>query len=373
MLGLRRNRRGDTIIEVMVALAILGLAFAISYATANHALQVSQNSQEHSQALQYLDSQVELVRADTKDTNLYTSSPFCMVASTAKPTTNLSAADCTPTSGGANYKISVKYTPATNADGVNQDIFTFTITWQGLGDLGQQHERIAYKLHDTTDFASGGSIGSGAVPPPVCPVGEIGTPPNCVTPASIRVAVNKIVPDAGNQTPSCTKAATGDVAGSTVKLLTNGGPTQVTGANSSTVFNGLTDGKNYTVEVTSGPPRYEVCAPDTASAMASDISPPIIRFKVRPLCYVSSYNNYYQITGRDSTFDGWWRFGNTTPSEAYTQSLTEYWGQTYTKTYPDYWYFKGINSYYTSGGYTYRYYYVYDAVWHSDPVYNCPS
>src|ERR1035437_2061628 len=54
---------GDTIVEVMVVLAVLGLAFVISYATANHGLIQSRKAEEQSQALGIVDSQVELLRS----------------------------------------------------------------------------------------------------------------------------------------------------------------------------------------------------------------------------------------------------------------------------------------------------------------------
>ncbi|HXE10132.1 MAG TPA: hypothetical protein VN554_01775, partial [Verrucomicrobiae bacterium] len=49
---------GDTIIEVLIVLAVLGLSLSISYATANKGLQQSRNAQEHSAALGIIDSQV---------------------------------------------------------------------------------------------------------------------------------------------------------------------------------------------------------------------------------------------------------------------------------------------------------------------------
>lgn len=138
----RGPERGDTIVEVLLCLAILGLALSISYATANRALLIARNAEEHSEALQYLNSQVELARADATDANIYTSGTFCMDSATGKPI----IPSC---SVGQNnlYQVANTYkqTPA-GAPGP-QDVFTFTITWQGLSDLGQQQEHITYKIH----------------------------------------------------------------------------------------------------------------------------------------------------------------------------------------------------------------------------------
>ena len=88
---LKLNKSGDTIVEVLVSLAILSLAFAISYSTASKALIVSQNSQEHSTALGYLDQQMEMLwyisqpsfkatSTPNPQTAAYsTSSPFCLM------------------------------------------------------------------------------------------------------------------------------------------------------------------------------------------------------------------------------------------------------------------------------------------------------
>ncbi|MEO8105621.1 MAG: hypothetical protein ABI602_04790 [Candidatus Saccharibacteria bacterium] len=141
-----RNGRGDTIVEVMIALSILSFALTTSYSTVNRSMQSARNSQEHSEALQYLNSQVELARADAADSGLYsTASSFCMDA-TAQPVTLVNPA-CTAGVEGF-YKLSITYATAPS-NGINQDIFTFTVTWPGTGQLGQQQEQLNYKIHKT--------------------------------------------------------------------------------------------------------------------------------------------------------------------------------------------------------------------------------
>jgi type II secretory pathway pseudopilin PulG len=53
---------GDTIIEVLVVLAVLGLAIGISFATANRSLLATRAAQENSQATAALQSEVEELR-----------------------------------------------------------------------------------------------------------------------------------------------------------------------------------------------------------------------------------------------------------------------------------------------------------------------
>jgi type II secretory pathway pseudopilin PulG len=76
--------RGDTIVEVMIVLAVLGLAISISYATANKSLQAVRSAQESAKAHQLLQSQTELLRAlsVTGNTNpaknVFIPGPFCV-------------------------------------------------------------------------------------------------------------------------------------------------------------------------------------------------------------------------------------------------------------------------------------------------------
>lgn len=56
---LKSNNDGDTIVEVMIVLAILGLAVGISYATANRSLLNARQAQENSAATELVQTQVE--------------------------------------------------------------------------------------------------------------------------------------------------------------------------------------------------------------------------------------------------------------------------------------------------------------------------
>jgi type II secretory pathway pseudopilin PulG len=56
------NQRADTIVEVMIVLAVLGMAIGISYATANSSLLDARQAQENAQATELLQAQVENLR-----------------------------------------------------------------------------------------------------------------------------------------------------------------------------------------------------------------------------------------------------------------------------------------------------------------------
>jgi prepilin-type N-terminal cleavage/methylation domain-containing protein len=57
------TQAGDTLIEVMIAMAIIGLVIAVSYSTANRALQVGRRAQERTEALKEAESQIETLKS----------------------------------------------------------------------------------------------------------------------------------------------------------------------------------------------------------------------------------------------------------------------------------------------------------------------
>ncbi len=58
-------RRGDTIIEVLISMAILGLILSAAYATSSLNLRTSQFTQERTAALKLAEEQIELMRSLT--------------------------------------------------------------------------------------------------------------------------------------------------------------------------------------------------------------------------------------------------------------------------------------------------------------------
>lgn len=74
------DRRGDTIIEVMFALAILGLVLGFSYSSARNSQQLGQEARERAQATKLAESQIELLKADlsTGSRDVIRTTNFCM-------------------------------------------------------------------------------------------------------------------------------------------------------------------------------------------------------------------------------------------------------------------------------------------------------
>jgi Na+-transporting NADH:ubiquinone oxidoreductase subunit NqrC len=58
-----RNQSGDTIVEVLISVAICGFVLGGSYYVINHQLAQIENQQEHNQAAKLVESQVEDIKA----------------------------------------------------------------------------------------------------------------------------------------------------------------------------------------------------------------------------------------------------------------------------------------------------------------------
>lgn len=77
MLGFRKlDQTGDTIVEVLIVLAVLGLALSISYATANRSLLNARQGEETAQATRYAQSQIEALRILAPQGTTNTLSPY---------------------------------------------------------------------------------------------------------------------------------------------------------------------------------------------------------------------------------------------------------------------------------------------------------
>jgi|GEM_PF-1023758 len=381
-----RSERGDTIVEVMIVLAVLGMAIGISYATANRSLLNARQAQENSQASELVQSQLEQLRTMTKN-NCTTApvdtahciysgspygsstSPFCVVSGVVKNAKT--DASCLKAGESGRYRLTITRDNST-------DTFTIVASWDDVEGEGTDTVTLNYKVHPEVATI-------------VCPEPDESPADGCTPPPplpTLRVVVKTIphgtVGTATDPTPSC-GAAAGNAGGTSVTLRTSSGAlvgTQTTDSTSSTIFSNLQASQSYTATINRS--GWQVCPgggalPTTTSGStgprgSNNSLPQVI---IYPKCYIASYyyNNYWTYGGNRGDLNGWWKFGSTTPDTAYTETVTRSGGVVQTDPYPNYWYFVGTGSYEYSNGAWYRYYYVYDAVWHSDltPRYGCPG
>lgn len=118
------NEQGDTLVEVLVAIAVISLVLVTAYVTTTHNLGVVQDTEEHSQALQLAQAQLEFVHTTppTKGTTMcyaadgtqVTNLSNCVFDSSGKPTTSQPAytvhvSSNNPTSGPVTYTVAVTW------------------------------------------------------------------------------------------------------------------------------------------------------------------------------------------------------------------------------------------------------------------------
>ncbi|HET7060453.1 MAG TPA: prepilin-type N-terminal cleavage/methylation domain-containing protein [Candidatus Saccharimonadales bacterium] len=150
---LRANQSGDTIVEVMIVLAVLGLAIGISYATANRSLLNARQAQENSQASAAAQSQVEQLVSigctsknptcatnNLLDNYLAAHSPtssFCIVAGQPKDSTD-SACPAQAALPGAS--VAIKCIASCTAPVSPARTFEVTVSWDDV--LGQGRDTV---------------------------------------------------------------------------------------------------------------------------------------------------------------------------------------------------------------------------------------
>ncbi len=76
VISMKRLQRGDTIIEVMLAMAIIGAVLGAAFGIANRNMQIAQTSKERTEALKLAESQIELLKAGYEADSSIVSSAF---------------------------------------------------------------------------------------------------------------------------------------------------------------------------------------------------------------------------------------------------------------------------------------------------------
>ena len=158
-----RSTQGVTIVEVLVVLAVLSLAFVTAYSISIKSLGQSRNAQEHSETLGIITTQTEWLRtALAQGLVPPVNTPFCMISPTAfnNPSTQPFLPGNT-VSGIASADDFTKY-PAVcvSANGLYHSSiiyagdptgnFDIKLRWDGNDNTGRQQEEINYRLHPLT-------------------------------------------------------------------------------------------------------------------------------------------------------------------------------------------------------------------------------
>lgn len=148
MLNRLNGYRGDTIVEVIMVLAVLGLAISISYATANRSLLDARQAQEASQGARIVQSQLEALRglsAPGNPQNVYQAGPYCISSSNTvvawiNPTTP--DPSCITHDVNSDYTTNIK-----GPSGPPGGNFTIQVSWDDVEGQGTDTDTLAYNLY----------------------------------------------------------------------------------------------------------------------------------------------------------------------------------------------------------------------------------
>lgn len=137
----RVGQRGDTIVEVMFALAVLGAVLGSSFVIVNRSAITARMSQERQEAVKLAETQFERlqVNAALDPTIHLRSSPFCLstsnaIVSTPNPACIVNAAG-EPTTDELQYHIELSNLARIDSPITGQQIgsrFNVVVTWQNV-------------------------------------------------------------------------------------------------------------------------------------------------------------------------------------------------------------------------------------------------
>lgn len=147
----RTDQRGDTIVEVLVALAVLGAVLGGAYVVVNRNVLSNQSSQERIQAVKIAESQFErlkIVAANNPSALSWTN--FCVTQTNTRANTTQSEclvnANGVPTTAIPNYRINVQRVAWVSIPGPGNSQagsrFQATITWDSIG--GGSTDSLSY-------------------------------------------------------------------------------------------------------------------------------------------------------------------------------------------------------------------------------------
>lgn len=312
------KQRGDTILEVLIAVAVLSFALATSYTMANRSVLSVRQAQERAESSKITNSQLERLKqymSVPSQANLIppAGSVFCVNADGTAidvfsgPTPPTDAQTETFTEFTASLDTTCKsslgveyYSYIVRGTGSQQN--TYTVHTRAFAVRGSRIEEstTVYRVYpDSISVTGSNPIVTGGCPvnqfmnpfgvclpcsPPHYPLNYFsggGSTSTCEPiPPRITVLAYKVNPNGDNTTPSCNgPTGTSFKGGSTISLT--GGPAvapQTTDGTSSTTFFNLAFGTNYTAGFTvpagtnpasiywaGGEPSFSPCPPPTTT------------------------------------------------------------------------------------------------------------
>jgi type II secretory pathway pseudopilin PulG len=159
---IRRGQRGDTIVEVMICIGVVGAVLAGAFVVSNMSQIGVRDAQERAEASKIVEGQLELLRSNTKLQGGTVFSPtttgsFCM-GRDARPKPNPSATAyasvCQFNNGGNQasggeiaYKVAITHEDTTSGTGSAGQLFRIVVKWDSATGDGESQETMFYRLY----------------------------------------------------------------------------------------------------------------------------------------------------------------------------------------------------------------------------------
>lgn len=335
-----KNQRGDTIMEVLIAVAVLSLVLSAAFALANQSSQANTQAGERSESAKITESQIEQLKSfigESAAPVIPADGYFCMYQETvgAGPqkvlkTKAVSSSAITADDFNA-YPVECK-SPTVPGEFYNTYIqkvgntYTAHTRWYAASGNGVDETTMVYRVYpDIAGNQTGSTLLLGCNAPsqymnslggcePCAPgyqnlLGGFSMVPCTAITPTITVIVQKVPPAAGNNTPSCSSAGN-NANGVSVQLTGN---SQTSSGTSTATFSNLAFLKTYTASVSGMPAGFSFCPPPnsttTETTKAEGNYPganKTLSLKIIPNCYaVTKYGPpyYHNVYWHDHGYD----------------------------------------------------------------------
>lgn len=148
----RLNQAGDTIVEVLIAIAVVSMVLGGAYVTTNKSLQGTRAAEERGNAIKLSESQLEQLKAMLANATDAASiegkaSDFCIIQNAglyALPNAGttacrLSVAGVTKASGEPAFNVTIHKQSA--------DVYKVTTRWNSILNPGQDNVQLTYRVY----------------------------------------------------------------------------------------------------------------------------------------------------------------------------------------------------------------------------------
>lgn len=143
------SQRGDTLVEVLIAMAVVSSVLGAAYVSANRSLQASRASQERGEAIRIIESQAEQVKVFSSSSGgggmFDIFNTFCIAMNGPNEGNKKVISGSTPECSQGFYQTSITYTAPSPAGSLN-DYFTIRVQWNRVGG-GIDEATNVYRLH----------------------------------------------------------------------------------------------------------------------------------------------------------------------------------------------------------------------------------